>query len=160
MTTAVISSVLETWWYCFHPWCCLFFHYCLCTSVFTVSSTGASLPFLRQDFNGKPVHLNWVLYCQHSLQKLVWARTGKVYKNVIIKSAFQVLTKLLNSFISQNEVRSWRHLGNFSEAYCYKLRSSAKSEIWLRAAATILLCHKQLPALSVFLYVAVPKSHP
>jgi len=50
MTTAVISSVLETWWYCVHPWCRLFFQCYLRTSVFTVSSTGASLPFFNTRF--------------------------------------------------------------------------------------------------------------
>lgn len=70
--------------------------------------------FLIQVFNGKTVHLNWTLYFQHTLQKLIWARNGKLYKNVIIKSAFQVFRSPLDSFVSLYEAQRCRHLGSFS----------------------------------------------
>lgn len=97
------------------------------------------------------MHLNWVLCCQWSSQKLVWAGTGEVYKNVIIKSAFQVLTKLLNSFVFPVEVHSCRHLSSSSKQYRYMCPAHPDwAEIW-PCAATILLCHKQLLAPSIFL---------
>jgi len=100
MTTAVISA-LQTGWYCFHPWCVWFFHYYLCIGVFTVSSTGASVPFLIEDFNSTVMHLNCILCCQNNLQKLLWARTSQAYKNSIIKYTFQMVALLLNAFVAR-----------------------------------------------------------
>lgn len=114
--------------------------------------------FLRRDLNGKLVPLNWILYWQHSLQTLVWAGTGKVYKTGCHKTCISSVNKATTLFISPDEEHSCRHLSSFSEACCPA--QPAWAEIGLHAAAAVFHCRKQLPALPVFPYVAVPYFHP
>lgn len=108
--------------------------------------------FLRQDFSCEPSapELGSVLPVEFTEAPLSWDQWS--VQHVIIKSASQVLTKLLHWFICPAEGHWCRHLSSSSEVYHYMHPAHpAWADIRPHAAATILLCHKQLPAPSVFL---------